>query len=63
MVLDEENKFYKLNMFHIYALKEYLNLCNRTNKCTCTVMMIRKAIERSWLLIICDKHIVRICIC
>lgn len=58
MILDKESKFYKLHTFHIYALKEYLNLSNRTNRCTCTVMMIRKAIERSCLLIICDKNIV-----
>jgi len=57
MILEEENKCCKLNIFHIYALKEYLNLCNKTNKYTCTVMMIRKAIKRSWLLIICDKNI------
>jgi hypothetical protein len=57
MILDEENKFCKFNMFHIYASKEYLNVCNKTNKCTCTVMlMIRREIERSWLLIICDKN-------
>jgi len=55
MILEEENKFCKLNMFHIYALKEYLNFGNKPNKFTCTVMTIRKAIERSWLLIICDK--------
>jgi hypothetical protein len=55
MILEEENKFCKLIMFHIYALKEYLSLCNKPNKFTCTVMMIRKAIERSWLLKICDK--------
>jgi len=43
-------------MFHIYASKEYLNVCNKTNKCTCTlIIMIRRAIERSWFLIICDK--------
>jgi len=22
-------------MFHIHALKEYLNICNKTNQCTC----------------------------
>ena len=27
-------------MFHVRKLKEYLNMCNKTNKCTCTLQVL-----------------------
>jgi hypothetical protein len=31
----ESTRINEQNMFHNHALKEYLNLYNKTNKCTC----------------------------
>jgi len=42
---------YELNMFHIRALKEYLNFCNKTNKCTCRKHVLLRIINYTNLLI------------
>jgi hypothetical protein len=42
---------YELNMFHIRALKEYLNFCNKTNKFTCKKHVLSHIINYINLLI------------
>jgi len=39
----------EINMCHIRAVKEYLNLCNKTNKCTCIQHVVSHIINYQYV--------------